>query len=79
MCYVDVYSDSEDEGQVYQGSVFTSDGNWTFTDPVSGPNVTATNTDVSNNTSEFSTPFVIFTPTPDALTDSRQHLWTRAT
>ncbi len=62
-CAVDIYSDSQDEGRVFEGSVFTNDGNWTYNGPLSGPHVTATNTDMSNNTSPFSAPFVLPTPT----------------
>ena len=63
-CAVDIFSDDDDEGRVFEGSVFTNDGNWTFNEPVSGPHVTATNTDMSNNTSEFSAPFSVTSPTP---------------
>ncbi|HUL98521.1 MAG TPA: CSLREA domain-containing protein [Mycobacterium sp.] len=63
-CTVEIFSDSEDEGRVFEGSVYTNDGNWTFNGPVNGPHVTATNTDVSNNTSEFSAPVSLPTPTP---------------
>ena len=62
-CAVEIFSDAEDEGRVFEGSVFTNDGNWTFNGPVSGPHVTATNTDMSNNTSAFSAPFFLPTPT----------------
>ena len=63
-CTVEVFSDSENEGRVFEGSVVTDTGNWTFNGPVSGPNVTATNTDMSNNTSQFSAPVSLPTPTP---------------
>jgi CSLREA domain-containing protein len=56
-CTVDIYSDTEDEGHVYHGSVATNDdatGTWDYAGPVSGPNITATITDASGNTSEFS-------------------------
>jgi CSLREA domain-containing protein len=70
-CAVDIFSDADDEGRVFEGSVFTNDGNWTFDGPVSGPHVTATNTDMSNNTSEFSAPFSVTSPTPtDSPTSS---------
>jgi len=62
-CAVEIFSDSEDEGRVFEGSVFTNDGNWTFNGPLSGPHVTATNTDMSNNTSPFSAPASLPTPT----------------
>jgi CSLREA domain-containing protein len=63
-CAVEIFSDSEDEGRVFEGAVFTNDGNWTFNGSVGGPHVTATNTDMSNNTSAFSAPFSLPTPTP---------------
>jgi CSLREA domain-containing protein len=56
-CTVDVYSDDEDEGRVYEGST-TADGagNWALGGSPHGPNVTATATDAAGNTSEFSAP-----------------------
>ena len=63
-CTVEIFSDSDGQGRIFEGSVFTNDGNWTFNGPVTGPNITATNTDMSNNTSAFSLPFVIASPTP---------------
>lgn len=63
-CTVEIFSDAENEGRVFEGSVFTNDGNWTFNGLVSGPHVTATNTDMSNNTSEFSSPVSVTTRTP---------------
>lgn len=65
-CSVEIFSDSEDEGRIFEGAVFTNSGNWTFNEPVSGPNVTATNTDMSNNTSPFSAPVSLPTPTAAA-------------
>ncbi len=54
-CTVDVYSDNADEGRVWQGSVIADGaGNWKYFGPVSGPNVTATATNASGSTSEFS-------------------------
>src|SRR5262249_37675074 len=38
-CTVEIFSDSADEGRVFEGSVFTPDGNWTFNGPLSGPHV----------------------------------------
>lgn len=57
-CVIDIYSDGEDEGRVYYGST-TADGagNWSYAEPVGGPNATATCTDPAGNTSEFSAPF----------------------
>jgi hypothetical protein len=66
-CTIDVYSDDQDEGRVYEGST-TSDGagDWTFDGSPQGPNVTATATDGVGNTSEFSAPVELMdaTPTP---------------
>ena len=64
-CTIDVYSDDEDEGRIYEGST-TADGtgDWTFSGSVTGPFVTATATDAANNTSEFSEPRTIPFPTP---------------
>ena len=57
-CTIDVYLDTGDEGQVWQGSVIAdSGGNWKYFGPVSGPNVTATATKASGSTSEFSAAF----------------------
>ena len=63
-CAVEIFSDSEDEGRIFEGAVFTNDGTWTFDGALSGPHVTATNTDISNNTSPFSVPFSLASPTP---------------
>lgn len=63
-CMVDVFSDADGEGAVYEGSTMASGGSgaWSFPGPVTGPFVTATATDASGNTSEFSTaPFEICT------------------
>jgi CSLREA domain-containing protein len=54
-CTVDIYSDSEDEGRIYEGSVQAGpSGDFTWPGMPTGPNVTATATDASGNTSEFS-------------------------
>ena len=56
-CKVDIYSDSQGEGELYEGStVADEDGNFTFDGSPSGPNVTATATDSYGSTSEFSQP-----------------------
>jgi len=56
---VEVYSDDEDEGRVYEGFT-TADGLGQFTlskaGGFAGPNLTATSTDANGNTSEFSPP-----------------------
>ena len=66
-CIIDVYSDDEDEGRVYEGSTTADNaGDWTFEGSPEGPNVTATATDAAGNTSEFSAPVAVpeATPTP---------------
>jgi hypothetical protein len=73
-CTVDVYSDSEDEGQIFQGTA-TADasGNWSYLGAVVGPKVTAIATNGSGNSSEFSAAFscgACNTPTPTGLTPS---------
>ncbi|MFQ5343369.1 MAG: right-handed parallel beta-helix repeat-containing protein, partial [Anaerolineae bacterium] len=68
-CAIEVFSDAEDEGAVYEGST-TADGagNWTFNKPagLTGPNVTATATDGAGNTSAFSAPVSLAPATPTA-------------
>lgn len=62
-CTIDVFSDSEDEGRIYHGStVADGAGNWAFPGAVTGPNITATATQLNQftneyETSEFSAPF----------------------
>jgi hypothetical protein len=67
-CTIDIYSDDVDEGRIYEGSTIANGaGNWSFSQPVSGPFTTATATDSAGNTSEFSAPVVSPeppTPTP---------------
>jgi hypothetical protein len=57
---VEVFSDSEDEGRVFEGgTVSDASGAFTFTKSsghLTGPDVTATATDTTGNTSEFSEP-----------------------
>ena len=58
-CVVELFSDAEDEGAVYEGMTTANNvGAWTFMKPggLAGPNVTATATDGDGNTSEFSAP-----------------------
>ena len=53
-CTVDVYSDSVDEGRIYHGwTAADGGGNWNYPGAVTGPNITATATNASGNTSEF--------------------------
>jgi CSLREA domain-containing protein len=57
-CIIEIFSDADDEGQTYHGTV-TADvsGNWSYSGALTGPYVTATATDASFNTSEFSAPY----------------------
>ncbi|HSQ00310.1 MAG TPA: CSLREA domain-containing protein [Candidatus Dormibacteraeota bacterium] len=58
-CTVEVFSDVEDEGALFEGSVVAdSAGGWLFTSAsgLDGPHVTATATDAVGNTSAFSAP-----------------------
>jgi parallel beta-helix repeat protein len=56
-CIVEVFSDEEDEGRIYEGyAIADGSGNWTWTGSLSGPYVTATATDGAGNTSAFSAP-----------------------
>lgn len=58
-CTVEIFSDTENEGRVYEGSVTAFGGTWTFNkgSALTGPRTTATATDAQGNTSEFSSPF----------------------
>jgi hypothetical protein len=61
-CTVEVFSDNEDEGRVYEGSSAADTlGNFTFSkgSRLVGPHVTATATDAEGNTSMFSTAQVV--------------------
>jgi parallel beta-helix repeat protein len=75
-CTVEVFSDNDAEGRVYEGSV-TADstfGEFSWEDGLNGPNVTATARDAAGNTSAFSVahnvglcnaaPTAVFTYTP---------------
>jgi hypothetical protein len=59
-CEVEIFSDSEDEGRVFEGdTVANASGAFTFIKAsgyLTGPNVTATATDTAGSTSEFSDP-----------------------
>ena len=58
-CTVEVFSDAQDEGRVYEGSTIADgSGHFSFHKPAgfTGPNLTATATDAGGNTSEFSSP-----------------------
>jgi hypothetical protein len=58
-CTVEIFSDDEDEGRVYEGmAIADALGEFTFDkgSPLAGPYLTATATDSAGNTSEFSAP-----------------------
>jgi titin len=62
-CTVEVFSDAEDEGRVYEGSaIANAAGVFTFSKgtQLTGPHVTATATDRDGNTSEFSTAQIVW-------------------
>ena len=65
-CAVDVFSDGVADAEFYEGST-TADGsgNFLLLASIAGPNVTATNTNAGNNTSELSAA-VAFSPDGDA-------------
>ncbi|MEJ2628937.1 MAG: T9SS type A sorting domain-containing protein, partial [bacterium] len=57
---VEIFSDSSNQGQIYQGTVQADgSGEWTYNGNISGPKVTATATDPEGNTSEFSSPVMV--------------------
>ena len=59
-CTIHLFSDSADEGEIYEGFANAgAGGQWSYSGPLTGPNVTATNTDAGGNTSEFSNPFAM--------------------
>jgi titin len=63
-CIIEIFSDDEDEGRVYEGTTIAdSVGVWDFAkgSPMAGPHITATATDAGGNTSEFG-PHKIFLP-----------------
>lgn len=63
-CCVQIYSDTEDEGAIYEVDI-TADGTGYFyysdaSLALSGPNITAITFDLIGNTSQFSSPVVLF-------------------
>ena len=65
-CTVDVYSDGASQGRIHHGSAVVASAGagpaWSFAGGVSGPKITATNTDAAGNTSPFTAAFS-FSPT----------------
>jgi CSLREA domain-containing protein len=63
-CTVRIYSDSQDEGETYEGwAGANASGTWFYSGVLGGPNVTATSTDeAASNTSEFSAPYAVAAP-----------------
>jgi hypothetical protein len=71
-CIVEIFSDTVDEGAIYEGTAMAGGaGHWTFNKAggLTGPNVTATATDSQGNTSEFSPP-VSLAPTSPSPTST---------
>lgn len=64
-CAIDIFSDSANEGAIYEGSTMSDGiGNWFYPNVVTGPNITATMTAPNGSTSRFSLPFSLpTTPT----------------
>jgi hypothetical protein len=59
-CTVDIFTDYADEGMYYEGSVVAGiGGNFTFSGSLFGTWLTATTTDTSGSTSEFSAPIPV--------------------
>lgn len=68
-CFVELFSDAAGQGAVFEGST-TADaaGRWAVVQPagLTGPYLTATNTDALGNTSAFALPVALRHPTPTA-------------
>jgi hypothetical protein len=58
-CTIEIFSDTDDEGHLYEGAALAGSGSGAFTwsGRLHGPNVTATATMPSGATSAFSDPF----------------------
>ncbi len=62
-CLVEIFSDNDDEGRVYEGSVVADgSGKFSWSGYPNGPKITATATDSINNTSPFSLAWEITPP-----------------
>ncbi|MFN2114088.1 MAG: FG-GAP-like repeat-containing protein [Anaerolineae bacterium] len=62
-CDVEIFSDVFDEGERFEGSTQADAvGSWTFAGPLRGPNITAINTTIEGESSEFASPLAIATP-----------------
>jgi Thrombospondin type 3 repeat/Right handed beta helix region len=72
-CEIDVFSDGAADAEFYEGSTTAdTNGNWSLSTSIAGPNVTATTTDNFGNTSELSAASAFTTDTdgdtyPDPL------------
>jgi hypothetical protein len=56
---IEIFSDSSGQGRFFEGVILTdSIGQWTWSNAVQGPNITAVSIDTMGNTSMFSSPFV---------------------
>jgi parallel beta-helix repeat protein len=61
-CHIEIFSDSADEGKIYEGFVTVSaSGAFSWSGKLHGPNVTATAEDGSSNTSAFSASYPVGT------------------
>jgi hypothetical protein len=60
-CQVEIFSDADDEGRILEANIEAdgATGAFSWNGQPNGPNLTASNRDGSDNTSEFSAPYVI--------------------
>ncbi|OAI41063.1 hypothetical protein AYO38_04645 [bacterium SCGC AG-212-C10] len=66
LCLIDVFSDSADEGRIYEGtSAAGTNGSWSLIASIVGPKVTATATNANGDTSEFSSSVEVQLPVPE--------------
>jgi len=72
-CVVELFSDDGGQGAIYEDMIAADGaGNWLISKPagVAGPYVTATATDLAGNTSQFSAPLAVQSPTPSPTVTS---------